>query len=135
GPLAEARERVLAALPSALRSLLTARNVMSKPARTVGPEETVAKTMVACQRHGVSGILVADGGHLVGAVSREDLDKAIGHGLSHAPVKGIMSGRVQTAGEDAPLAELQRLVTRSETGRVAIVRGEKLVGGGTRSAL
>jgi tRNA nucleotidyltransferase (CCA-adding enzyme) len=135
GPLAEARERVLAALPTALRSPLCARDVMSKPARTVGPEETVANAMVACQRHGVSGILVADGGHLVGAVSREDLDKAIGHGLSHAPVKGIMSGRVPTAAEDAPLAELQRLVTRAETGRVAIVRGEKLVGVVTRSDL
>jgi tRNA nucleotidyltransferase (CCA-adding enzyme) len=135
GPLAEARERVLAALPTALPSPLCARDVMSKPARTVGPEETVAKAMVACQRHGVSGILVADGGHLVGAVSREDLDKAIGHGLSHAPVKGIMSGRVPTATEDAPLAELQRLVTRAETGRVAIVRGEKLVGVVTRSDL
>ena len=31
----------------------------------------------------------------------------IGHGLSHAPVKGIMSARVATASEDAPLAELQ----------------------------
>jgi tRNA nucleotidyltransferase (CCA-adding enzyme) len=135
GPLAEARERVLAALPTALRSPLCARDVMSKPARTVSPEETVAKAMVACQRHGVSGILVADGGHLVGAVSREDLDKAIGHGLSHAPVKGIMSGRVPTATEDAPLAELQRLVTGAETGRVAIVRGEKLAGVVTRSDL
>src|SRR5712691_7552795 len=135
GPLAEARELVLAALPNALRSPLCARDVMSKPARTVAPEETVAKAMVACQRHGVSGILVAGGGHLVGAVSREDLDKAIGHGLSHAPVKGIMSGRVPTATEDAPLAELQRLVTGAETGRVAIVRGEKLAGVVTRSDL
>ena len=31
---------------------------------------------------------------LVGSVSREDLDKAVGHGLSHAPVKGIMCERV-----------------------------------------
>jgi tRNA nucleotidyltransferase (CCA-adding enzyme) len=135
GPLAEARERVLAALPEAVQAPLTARSVMSKPARTVGPEETVARTMVVCQRHGVSGILVADGGRLVGAVGREDLDKAIGHGLSHAPVKGIMSGRVPTATEDAPLAELQRLVTRADTGRIAIVRGEKLVGVVTRSDL
>ena len=135
GPLAEARERVLAALPGALRAPRVARDVMSKPARTVSPEETVAKAMVACQRHGVSGILVADGGHLVGAVSREDLDKAIGHGLSHAPVKGIMSGRVPTATEDAPLAELQRLLTGADTGRVAVLRGEKLVGVVTRSDL
>jgi tRNA nucleotidyltransferase (CCA-adding enzyme) len=135
GTLAEARERVLGALPDALRAPLRARDVMSKPARTVAPSETVSKAMVACQRHGVSGILVADAGRLVGAVSREDLDKAMGHGLSHAPVKGIMSGRVPTATEDAPLAELQRLLTGAETGRVAVLRGDELVGVVTRSDL
>jgi tRNA nucleotidyltransferase (CCA-adding enzyme) len=135
GSLAEARERLLAALPGAVRAPLAARDVMSKPARTVSPEETVAKAMVACQRHGVSGILVVDRDGLVGAVSREDLDKAMGHGLSHAPVKGIMSGRVPTAGEDASLVELQRLLTAAETGRVAILRDEQLVGVVTRSDL
>jgi tRNA nucleotidyltransferase (CCA-adding enzyme) len=133
GTLAEARERVLAALPEALRGPLAARDVMSKPARTVAPEETVAKAMVACQRHGVSGILVAEAGQLVGAVRREDLDKAIGHGLSHAPVKAIMSGRVPTATEDTPAAELQRLLTGADAGRIAVVRDGKLVGVVTRS--
>ncbi len=135
GPLAEARERVLAALPGALRTPATARDVMSRPARTVAPDETVARAMVACQRHGVSGILVTDGDTLVGAVSREDLDKAIGHGLSHAPVKGIMSGRVPTATEESPLAELQRLLTAADTGRIAVLRDGRLTGVVTRSDL
>ena len=39
---------------------------MSSPARTVEPDETVAKAMVACQRYGQSGILVAEGDRLVG---------------------------------------------------------------------
>ena len=133
GSLADARERVLAALPQSTRRPVTARDVMSKPARTVGPEEPVAKAMVACQRHGVSGILVADGGQLVGAIRREDLDKAMGHGLSHAPVKAIMSGRVPTAVEETSVAELHQLLTAADTGRVAIVREGKLVGVVTRS--
>jgi tRNA nucleotidyltransferase (CCA-adding enzyme) len=135
GPLAEARERVLAALPDALRAPARARDVMSRPARTVTPRETVARAMIACQRHGVSGILVADEGRLAGSVSREDLDKAIGHGLAHAPVKGIMSSSVPTAAEDATLAELQQLLTGAEAGRVAILRGDRLVGVVTRSDL
>ena len=135
GSLAEARDRVLAALPGAVQPPLRARDVMSRPARTVGPDEPVETAMVACQRHGVSGILVADAGRLVGAVSREDLDKAIGHGLAHAPVKGIMSGRVPTAPPDAPLAELQRLLTAADTGRIAIVDADRLAGVVTRSDL
>ena len=97
GPLAEARKELLAALPAAVQEPLRARDVMSQPARTVSPTETVAEAMTLCQRYGQSGVLVLDDGRLVGSVGREDLDRAIGHGLSHAPVKGIMSGRVPTA--------------------------------------
>jgi tRNA nucleotidyltransferase (CCA-adding enzyme) len=135
GRLDEARDRAVAALPQAVRAPVVARDVMSSPARTVGPDETVAAAMVACQRHGVSGILVAEGGRLVGAVGREDLDKAIGHGLAHAPVKGIMSGRVPTAAEDATLAQLQGLLTGADTGRIAVLRDGQLVGVVTRTDL
>ena len=91
--------------------------------------------MVLCQRHGQSGVFVTDDARVVGAVSREDLDKAIGHELAHAPVRGIMSGRVQTASEDTTLAELQSRVAAAEDGRVAVLRDDVLVGVVTRSDL
>ena len=59
---------------------------MSRPARFVEPDASVAHAMVLCQRHRQSGILVAEHERLVGLVARESLDQAIGHGLSHAPV-------------------------------------------------
>ncbi len=96
-----ARAKLLGALQNASREPRRARDVMSAPARTVGPDESVRAAMVLCQRHGQSGVFVVEGGRVVGAVSREDLDKAIGHDLAHAPVRGIMSGRVVTASEDA----------------------------------
>jgi tRNA nucleotidyltransferase (CCA-adding enzyme) len=132
GPLADARSELLAALPAAVREPLRARDVMSRPARTVGPAETVAEAMTLCQRYGQSGVLVLDDGRLVGAVGREDLDRAIGHGLSHAPVKGIMSGRVPTASAAAGLSELQQLLAESAEGRIAIVDREGVVGVVTR---
>ncbi len=132
GPLAEARKELLAALPAALQEPVRARDVMSQPARTVSPSETVAEAMTLCQRYGQSGVLVLDDGRLVGSVGREDLDRAIGHGLSHAPVKGIMSGRVPTASGEATLVELQQLLTDSDEGRIAIVDGEGVTGVVTR---
>src|SRR5712691_812434 len=131
GSVTEARAALEAALDHAARDVPTARTVMSSPARSVPPDETVASAMVACQRHGQSGILVTEDGRLVGSVLREDLDKAIGHGLSHAPVKGIMSARVAVCDESAPLHELQKLIV--ESGRVAVVRDGRLVGVVTRS--
>ncbi len=100
----EAREAVLVALARAPREQRRARDVMSTPARAVGPGEQVRDAMILCQRHSQSGVFVVDGDRVVGAVSREDLDKAIGHDLAHAPVRGIMSAQVVSAGEDATLA-------------------------------
>jgi tRNA nucleotidyltransferase (CCA-adding enzyme) len=134
-PLDDVRRRALDALPEAAREPVRARNVMSTPARSVPPDEQVARTMALCQRHGQSGMFVVEGGRLAGSVSREDLDKAIGHGLSHAPVKGIMSGSTVCCGEETPLAELRQLVLDAEDGRVAVLDGEELVGVVTRSDL
>src|SRR5947208_9301325 len=131
GALDEAHRLVVDRLEEAVRQPARARDVMSRPARTISPDETVSRAMVACQRFGQSGILVAAGDELAGAVSREDLDKAISHGLSHAPVRGIMSSRVATCAEETPLSELQRLLASGDD-RVAVLRDGRLVGVVTR---
>src|SRR5712691_6722229 len=133
GSLKKAKKRFLESLGGAIRRPLRARDVMAQPARSVAPDETVAAAMVVCQRYGQSGILVADGDRLVGSVRREDLDKAIGHGLSHAPVKGIMSSRVPTVDEEASLGGLQRLLAGSAEGRIAVLHEDRVVGVVTRS--
>ena len=133
GPLAEARDRALAALPQAVRKPLTASQVMSRPPRFVAPDDTVAHAMVECQRHRQSGIQVGDPASLVGLVTREDLDKAVGHGLSHAPVKSVMTSNVVTCDASTPLAELQRLVTAADAGRIPVVHHGSVVGVVTRS--
>jgi len=133
GTLAEAQKTLRSGLATAVSEPVRAEQIMSRPARSVGPDETVAHAMVACQRYAQSGILVVEEGHLVGAVGREDLDKAIAHGLSHAPVKGIMSSRVVTVGADAPLAEVQEALSGSDDGRVAVLEDDRLVGVVTRS--
>jgi len=131
GPLDEARRLVVERLGEAVREPVHARDVMSKPPRTIAPDETVSRAMVACQRFGQSGILVTAADEVVGAVSREDLDKAIAHGLSHAPVKGIMSSRVATCDEETPLLELQRLLAAGND-RIAVVSNGRLAGVVTR---
>ena len=133
--LEHARRALDGALEAAVREPVTAKHAMSRPARSVSPDETVARAMVACQRHRQSGILVVEGRRLVGAVAREDLDKAIGHGLSHAPVKGIMSSRVASVTADAPLPEVQEALAASPDGRVAVLEGADVVGVVTRGDL
>ncbi len=133
GSLAEAEEALREGLSAAAREPVRAEQVMSRPARSVGPDENVAHAMVVCQRYAQSGILVVEDGRLVGAVGREDLDKAIAHGLSHAPVKGIMSSRVVSVPADAPLGDVQEALAGSMDGRVAVLEDDRLVGVVTRS--
>ena len=133
GSLDEARTSVLEALPTAVRRGLSAGEIMSRPARFVTPDDTVAHAMVLCQRHRQSGMLVGDPSALAGIVTREDLDKAMGHGLSHAPVKSVMGSDVVTCAEETPLAEVTRLVSSSNGGRVPVVRDGAVVGVVTRS--
>ena len=133
GSLDEAEDAMREGLAAAAREPVRAEQVMSRPARSVGPDETVAHAMVVCQRHAQSGILVVEDGRLVGAVGREDLDKAIAHGLSHAPVKGIMSSRVVSVAAEAPLGEVQDALAGSTDGRVAVLDDGRLVGVVTRS--
>ena len=130
-----ARERALAAISDARTGVRLARDVMSAPARSLGPDASVREAMTLCQRHGQSGVFVVEDGRLVGGVSREDLDKAVGHALAHAPVRGIMSSHVVSAGEDATLQELRALVTSAEDGRVAVLHDEELVGVVSRADL
>jgi tRNA nucleotidyltransferase (CCA-adding enzyme) len=135
GSLEEAKTLALDALPGAVRRSLTAAEIMSKPARFVSPEDSVAHAMVLCQRHRQSGMQVGDPGGLVGMVTREDLDKAIAHGLSHAPVKSVMSSDVVTCPEETPLPQVMRLVASSDGGRVPVLRDGEVVGVVTRSDL
>ena len=133
--LEDASRRVLEALANASGGARTAKDLMSTPARSVEPGTSVRDAMTLCQRHGQSGVFVVEDGRLVGGVSREDLDKAVGHDLAHAPVRGIMSRRVVSASEDATLAELRSLVTSAEDGRVAVLRHDALVGVVSRADL
>jgi tRNA nucleotidyltransferase (CCA-adding enzyme) len=130
-----AQERLLDELRQAGSGGRLARDVMSTPARSVEPDSSVREAMMLCQRHGQSGVFVVDGGRLVGGVSREDLDKAIGHGLSHAPVRGVMSSDVVTAHEDTTLQELRGLVAAAEDGRVGVLSDGALVGVVSRADL
>lgn len=133
GPLEEARRIALEALERAVPKWPTAAEIMARPARFVTPDDTVAHAMSLCQRHRQSGIQVGDPGTLLGVVSREDLDKAIAHGLENAPVKAVMGPGHVTCDVDTPLPTVQRLLLAAPAGRVPVLEGGRVVGVVTRA--
>jgi tRNA nucleotidyltransferase (CCA-adding enzyme) len=114
-------EDVLAEVARVARSPLRAREVMSRPVHAVPSTAEISTTLVECQRLGLSGIQISENGQLTGVVSREDLDHAVRHGLSHAPVKGVMSSGVPVIGGEATLGEVRDLLAAGQAGRLVVV--------------
>ncbi|MHB9112647.1 MAG: CBS domain-containing protein [Thermoleophilia bacterium] len=119
--LEETHQLLVDSLPGVLEEPLRARDIMSHPVYFVEAHTTISEALLICQRYGHSGVCVRDKEMLVGIVSRKDLDKAVGHKLKHAPVKGIMSRGVRTVSENTTVHELRRLMAESAVGRLPVV--------------
>lgn len=112
----------------------TARDLMSSPVRTIRPETTIAEAQRTLLRYGHSGLCVVDAkGELVGIISRRDLDIALHHGFSHAPVKGYMTVNMRTITPDTTLPEIESLMVTYDIGRLPVLEHGELVGIVTRT--
>lgn len=112
----------------------TARELMSSPVRTIRPETTIAEAQRILLRYGHSGLSVVDANdRLVGIISRRDLDIALHHGFSHAPVKGYMTTNLKTIRPDTPLPEIESLMMTFDIGRLPVLDADQLVGIVTRT--
>ncbi|HBE56215.1 MAG TPA: poly(A) polymerase [Cyanobacteria bacterium UBA11366] len=113
---------------------LTARELMSSPVRTIRPETTISEAQRILLRYGHSGLSVVDEtDNLVGIISRRDLDLALHHGFSHAPVKGYMTRNVKTINPLTSLPEIESLMVTYDIGRLPVLENSELVGIVTRT--
>jgi len=114
---------------------LRAHDIASAPVRSVTPETTMADAGHLMATWGHGGVPVVGEGRLVGLVTRKDVDKAVRHGLDHAPVTGFMARDPITVSPEADIQELERLLARTGIGRVPVVADGALVGIVTRKDL
>ncbi|HEY3281732.1 MAG TPA: CBS domain-containing protein [Armatimonadota bacterium] len=133
--LAAARERLVEVLGEEVRPEPSAADIMSQPPRTVQQDAPIEEVARCLQRYGHSGLSVMDGDHLVGVITRRDVDKARHHRLTHAPAKGFMTRPPVTAVESTPLSDLMQLMLDQGVGRLPILREGSLVGVVTRGDL
>ncbi|MBW4591876.1 MAG: CBS domain-containing protein [Brasilonema angustatum HA4187-MV1] len=111
-----------------------ARDLMSSPVRTIRPETTIAEAQRTLLRYGHSGLCVADAqGQLLGIISRRDLDIALHHGFSHAPVKGYMTVNMRTITPETTLPEIESVMVTYDIGRLPVLENGQLVGIVTRT--
>ena len=123
---------VLDALPQAVREPLPPRaQVMSRP-RALRLRPTTRSRTRWCSASATARAASRSGTpeDLAGVVTREDLDKAIGHGLSHAPGQGDHGLRASsTCDETTPAGRAARgSSATAHAGRVPVLRDGEVVG-------
>lgn len=133
-------EQVLGEVLGQVRTQLphapTARDLMSSPVRTIRPGTTIGEAQRILLRYGHSGLSVVDADdHLVGIISRRDIDLALHHGFSHAPVKGYMATSLKTITPETSLADIEHLMVTYDIGRLPVLADGILVGIVTRTDL
>jgi len=129
-----ALHQLLEELKAQIPHPLTARDLMSSPVRTIRPSTTIEQAQRILLRYGHSGLCVVDeNDHLVGVISRRDLDLALHHGFSHAPVKGYMTRNVKTITPDTLLPEIESLMVTYDVGRLPVKENDSLKGIVTRT--
>ncbi|UNU24773.1 CBS domain-containing protein [Microcoleus vaginatus] len=112
----------------------TARELMSSPVRSIRPETSVGEAHRILLRYGHSGLSVVDADdRLAGIISRRDIDIALHHGFSHAPVKGYMTWQLKTIAPDTLLPEIECLMVMYDIGRLPVLENGQLVGIVTRT--
>lgn len=109
------------------------KDIMSYPVKTVFAETTMEEVSEVLLKYGHTGVPVVEGNKLVGIISRRDVDKALKHGLMHAPVKGFMSRELVVVKPEDTWEEVQRLMVLHDIGRLPVLDNGELVGIVSRS--
>ena len=130
--LNEIEKKLIEQISREIRAPITAKDIMSTTVKTISEKSSIRDAEEKMTLYGHSGLPVAKRGKIIGIISRKDIDKAIRHRLSHAPVKGFMSKKVITASPDSTIKYLQKTMIENAIGRIPILDKNKLIGIVTR---
>ena len=103
---------------------MVAKDIMTKEIITVGPTTSVKKLAMTLVKNQISGAPVVDkNGKIIGVVSEADIV-----GKKGKDVKAIMSKKVISVTEDAPVETLARLMITHKITRLPVMRDDEVIG-------
>ncbi len=132
----EVRERLAQFLTERFRPTLLARDVMTRPVKTIGLDATMAEAERYLTMQGVNVLPVLDAKHRYqGVVSRENVQKALFHGFAESAVHTFLQTDQYTAGPNTPFREIETHMIERNQRFVPILDGEQVLGVITRTDL
>jgi len=134
--LAQVKERVVQLLTQRYRPTLLAKDVMTKPVKTVAADTTVKDTEQQMTHYGVNVLPVLDGkDRYIGLVSREQIQKALFHRLGALTAREIMHTDHYTASPETSFHEIEQAMLERNQRFVPILDGTRVAGVITRTDL
>ncbi|HUS62041.1 MAG TPA: CBS domain-containing protein, partial [Acidimicrobiales bacterium] len=108
----------------------TVRDVMSSPALTATPSETVAEAAERMAAHRVGSVIVVDGDRPIGILTERDLVRFAGSGSdpSGTKVSEWMTGDPDTVEPDAEVTAAWASLAERGYRHIPVVEGDRLVG-------
>lgn len=131
----EVKEKILTNISAKIGYWIRAKDIMSSPVMTVPADMTAEQLRKMMLRYPHRGYPVMDGGRLVGLITREDLDKALHHGLSNVPISKFMTTQVITIDSLASLNQVRERMVKDNLDILPVTEGNRLVGIITHSDL
>ncbi len=125
--LVQAEAKLLEMLRDHIRPYLTAESLMTSPAVYTEPRVEIGEAELTMVRYNINAMPVLEKGELIGLITRQVLEKALFHGLTHQAVAEFMHADVASVAPDAGLVEIQtHLVERHQRILPVVDRGKVL---------
>jgi CBS domain-containing protein len=104
--------------------------VMSKPVRTVKPDEKLSAAMVIMEKNNVGSVVVVEGENPIGIITERDVIRQIlkGTQMIQGTVTQVMSKPLITGGPDMLVQDAVDLMLENKIRQLPVVEGNKLVG-------
>lgn len=129
------RVRLLAALDERVKPPMTVREIMSYRVHTLRPDMTLSEAEDLMRRYGHEGFPVVEGSHLVGVLTRREIDRALHHRLDRATVGSYMHKGEMAVSPNDSVTLVQQMMSEHGLGQVPVVEDGRLLGIVTRTDL
>jgi tRNA nucleotidyltransferase (CCA-adding enzyme) len=134
--LSEVKEKIVQLLTTHYRPTLLARDVMTRPVKTIETSTTVAEAEQRMTTYGLNVFpILNEKDHYSGIVSRESIQKALFHRLGKMAVRDMMQTDAYTAWPETSFHEIETSMIERNQRCVPILTDRKIVGVITRTDL
>ena len=135
--LVQTEQRLLDILYSKIQSRRLAKHLMSSPPISVQENVSCQEASEFLTRYNINALLVTSNGNkkLIGFITRQVIEKALFHKLSHVPVREYMTSEMVSVDPEADILEVQDKIIEHKQRILPVLDQEAIIGVVTRTDL